>query len=164
MPRSIRSMLRKIKLSEPSRIAGVLIISAYRNGVLLRQSSPLPNKVVLGSGYGRDLILRQLSGDTTYALEIDSAAVGDDDTAATDADTALGSALVSGISITNMTITGEVLNVDVFVADGNLADDTYQEFGIFCDSRLFARVVIDPAYTKVSGEDTLFSYSLTLSG
>lgn len=157
-------MRRKIENDDQARIAGHLTIIGMKEGRVLRRSGPFPNKVVSSDGYGRNIIARQLAGDTTYAIEIDSAAVGDDDTAAVDGDTALGNSLVSGISITNIVVTNNVLQVDVFVADGNLADDTYKEFGLFCDGRLFARVVISPSYTKATGEDTLFSYTLTLSG
>jgi hypothetical protein len=146
-------------------VAGFLTIRKYREGRLIFESAPMPNKVVTGAGgYGRNIIARQLSGDPTYPIAIDSARVGDDDTAPADGNTDLGNVLVSGIPITNMTVTNNVLSVDVFVADANLPDDTYEEFGLYCDGRLFARIIIDPAYTKESGEDTLFTYTLTLSG
>lgn len=90
--------------------------------------------------------------------------LGDDNTAAADGNTALGNSLVSGISITDFTISNNELEIDVFVSDGSLPDDTYEEFGLFCDGRLFARIIITPAYTKASGEDTLFTYTLTLTG
>lgn len=157
-------MQREINHNEESRVGGTLTIRKYKTGKLISQSSPLPNKVVSSSGYGRNIIARQLAGDTTYAMEIDSARVGDDDTAAADGNTNLGNVLVSDIPITNMTVTNNVLQVDVFVADANLPDDIYKEFGLYCNGRLFARIVISPSYTKASGEDTLFTYTLTLSG
>lgn len=151
--------------AENFKVAGHLVVSTFKDGKLTRQTAPLPNKVVAGAGgYGRNLIARHLAGDTTYQLAIDSAAVGDSNTAPTDADTGLGNSLVSGIDITEFTVSNNQLQVDVFVADGNLANDTYEEFGLFSNGRLFCRVIISPAYTKASGEDTLFTYTLTLSG
>lgn len=144
---------------------GHLTIRGYRDGALIRETGPIPNKVVSGSGgYGRNLVARQLAGDTTYPLEIDSAALGDDDTAPADSDTALGNSLVSGIGITNIVVSNNSLQIDVFIADGSLADDTYKEFGLFCAGRLFARILISPSYTKATGEDTLFTYTLPLTG
>lgn len=157
--------MRKRHLSNESvRIAGTLTITKFKDGQPVWQSEPIPNKVVSSSGYGRNIIIRQLSGDNTYTLEIDSAAVGDGNTAAADGDTALGNSLVSSIPITNMTVNNDQLQVDVFVADGNLADDTYEEFGLFANGRLITRIIISPAYTKATGEDTLFTYNLQITG
>lgn len=158
-------MKREIERKEANRVAGKLTIRKFREGRLIFQSAPLPNKVVSDAGgYGRNLIARALAGDATYPVTIDSARIGDDDTPAADADSDLGNVLITDVPITNITVSGDELNLDVFVADSNLPDDTYEEFGLFCDGRLFARIVISPAYTKVSGEDTLFTYTLTLTG
>lgn len=146
------------------RMAGVLTIKTFKGGELIRESGPIPNKVVSSSGYGRNLLIRQLAGDTTYPIEIDSMAVGDDNTAAADGNTALGNSLVASIPITSFTVNNNELVIDVFVADGNLADDTYEELGFFCDGRLLSRIIISPAYSKASGEDTLFTYTLTFTG
>ncbi|MEP2085075.1 MAG: hypothetical protein ABJI44_00140 [Marinomonas sp.] len=140
-----------------------MTISAFRGGRLVRKRGPFPNKVVMSSGYGRNIVARQLAGDTTYPIEIDSASVGDDNTAPADGNTDLGNALVTDIPITNKSAVNAVITVDVFVADGNLPDDIYEEFGLYCDGRLFSRIIISPAYTKASGEDTLFTYELTLT-
>lgn len=145
-------------------ITGFLTIKKFRDGNLVWQSDPIKNRVVSSApGYGRNLIMRALAGgDDVLSVEIDSASVGDDDTTPVDADTDLGNPLVEDITITNSVVTDDVLNIDVFASDATLPDDTYEEFGLFCDGRLFSRVIIDPAYTKVAGEDTLFTYQLTL--
>lgn len=148
---------------DQGRVAGHLTITTFKDGVAVRSSGPLPNKVVSSSGYGRNLIARQLAGDSTYPLEIDTASLGDNNTAAADAQTDLLNPLVEDVPITNATAVDDVLTVDVFVADANLPNDTYEEFGLFCAGRMFCRVVISPAYTKGAGEDTLFSYELTLN-
>jgi len=143
---------------------GFLTITKFRDGVQTWQSEPLQNKVVTSTGYGRNLIARALAGDATYPIEIDSASIGDNNTAAADANTALGNSLVSSIPITNMTVSNNVLTVDVFVADANLPNDTYEEFGLFANARMMTRIIISPAYTKGTGEDTLFTYTLTITG
>ena len=150
--------------NDSAHIGGYLTLKTFKEGVLQREIGPCKNKVVSSNGYGRNLILRALAGDTTYPIEIDSAALGDSNTAAADGNTGLGNSLVSGIGITNMVIVNNVLTIDVFVADGNLPNDTYEEFGLFANGRLMSRIIISPAYTKATGEDTLFTYELTLTG
>jgi len=145
-------------------VGGELTIETFKAGKKVREIGPIHNKVVSSDGYGRNLLIRQLAGDTTYPIEIDSIAVGDSSTAAADGDTGLGNSLVSGISITEMTVSNNQLTVKVFVSDGSLANDTYEELGFFCNGRLFSRIIISPAYTKASGEDTLFTYTLTFAG
>jgi hypothetical protein len=145
-------------------IAGNLTVKTFKAGALLRQVGPFPNKVVTSSGYGRNLILRQMAGDITYPIELDSASLGTNSTAAADADTDLNTPTVTAIPLTNMTVVNNVLTVDVFVADGNLANGTYAEFGLFANLRLISRIIISPSYTKATGEDTLFTYELTLTG
>ncbi len=155
--------LRRQHSSDGTRVAGHLTITTFRNGEVSRAIGTFPNKVVNSSGYGRNLIARQLVGDTTYGIEIDSVSIGDDDTPAADGQTDLLSPLETGIPITNAVAAGGTVTIDVFMTDASLPDDTYEEFGLFCGGRLFARIVIDPAYTKVTGEDTLFSYQLNLT-
>lgn len=155
--------LRKVKRSDRARVAGYLTISTFKDGERVSTVGPFPNKVVSSSGYGRNLIARRLAGDASLPIQIDSASVGDSNTAAADAQIDLVSPLVTDIPITDSTAVSDIVTVDVFAADANLPDDTYREFGLFCDGRLFARVVISPAYTKVAGEDTLFTYELTLT-
>lgn len=145
-------------------IGGILRIKTFRDGKLVREMGPFHNKFVSSSGYGRNLLLRQMAGDTTYPIEIDSASLGDGNTAAADGNTALVNALETNIPITNMVVTNNVLAIDIFVADANLANDTYEEFGLFATGRLMSRIVISPAYTKSAGEDTLFTYELTFTG
>lgn len=109
-------------------------------------------------------MLRMLKGDNPYGTDIDSAAVGDGTVAPADGDTGLGNALVSGISISNLTMTDhDELTIDVFASDATLPDDDYKEFGLFIGGQLFARVAISPTYSKATGEDTIFTYVLTLS-
>lgn len=163
----MKKRTNKISQQDDNEYVGYLTITKFAAGtknILWKTKEPIRNKVVSSSGHGRNLIARKLTGDNTYGIEIDSAAVGDDNTAAADGNTGLGNALVTGIPLTNSIASNNVVDIDVFVADGNLPDDTYEEFGLFIGAQLFSRIVISPAYTKNTGEDTLFTYQLTLSG
>jgi hypothetical protein len=151
-------------LADDARIGGTLAIKTFKDGQVVREVGPFPNKFVSSSGYGRNLVLRAMAGEVTYPIAINSAAVGTGATAAADADTGLVTSVASGLSITNMTVTNNQLVVDVFVPDASLPNGTYKEFGLFATLRLLARILISPNYTKASGEDTLFTYSLTLTG
>ena len=125
----------KAETTEQAHIGGNLTIRKFRDGKLISTSPRMRNKVVSSEGYGRNLILRWLSGDTALPIVIDSAAVGDDNSAASDGNIELGSTLVDGIPITNMAASNDVLTVDVFVSDANLPDQTYNEFGLFMGVR-----------------------------
>lgn len=152
------------KTSDALHIDGYLTIKTYKNGELVREIGPFKNKVVSSEGRGRNLLARALAGDPTYSPEITSASLGNYTFPPSDADVMLGGELVDDIPITNMTVVNDVLTVDIFVADANLPDDVYEEFGLFAGTQLMTRLVISPAYTKASGEDTLFTYTLTLTG
>jgi hypothetical protein len=155
---------RKVAAADQPNVAGVLVITKYRSGEVVSVSEPMPNKVVNSSGYGRNIIARQLTGDTTYAMAIDSAALGTGSTPPADTDTDLETPTVTGLSLTAASASSNVVQIDVFVADADLPNGTYREFGLFCDGRLFARVIVSPDYVKAAGEDTLFSYTLTITG
>lgn len=174
--------MRKIQLSNIGNIGGVLEIRKFPAGAFgydpemiktnlaaiiahIKPVSISHNKVVSGSGgYGRNLVMRKLSGDNTYGIAIDSAAIGSGSVAPADSDTGLGNSLVSGISITNFALANNVLTIDVFITNATLPNNTYSEFGFFIGGRLFSRVLISPVYTKATGEDTLFTYTLTFTG
>lgn len=153
-----------IKNKESASIAGVLTITKLKNGKKIWESEPMHNKVVSSDGYGRNLLMRKLAGVDTYPVEIDSFSIGDGTTAPVDADTGLENSLVSGIDLTNVSLSNNVLTIDVFISDDNLPDDTYAEVGFFCTGRIFSRILLTAPYTKSTGEDTLFSYTLTFTG
>ena len=166
MQKYIKKSMRKIKINSGNglKLKGTLVIKKYKNGKLIWQSSPMSNLVVSGSGgYGRNLIMRRLAGDATYGIAIDSARIGDGTTPPADSDTNLQNVLVSGISITNAVVSNDGVQFDIFVSSATLPDDTYAEFGLFIGGRLFSRVLISPTYTKATGEDTTFSYTIQAS-
>lgn len=145
-------------------IVGQLAIKTFKDGELIREIGPYKNKVVSSSGYGRNIILRQMAGDVTYPSKIDSAALGNGTVAPADGNTGLGNSLVSGLTITSASVANNVLTIDVFVPSASLPNNTYTEFGLFANGRLMSRVLITPSYTKVTGEDSLFTYTLTMTG
>lgn len=146
-------------------LAGTLTITRMRDGKVIEVLGPYKNKVVTGaSGYGRNLILRQLSNDTTYPIVITTISLGDGTAAPADSDTALGNSLVANLSVSDYDLSNNVLTVTTFCTDAQVANDTYAELGLFCSGRLFARILITPNYTKATGEDTIFTYTLTATG
>lgn len=156
--------MRRVKHSEEAFAGGVLTITRFRNGQEVWRSKPMPNKVVSSSGHGRNLITRALANDATFPPAITTAKLGTGTNTPTDGDTDLQTPTVSGLSLTNAVANNSQLTVDVFVAAGTLPNGTYREFGLFCGARLFARILFSAAYTKATGEDTLFSYTLNITG
>lgn len=146
------------------QLSGELTITVLEKGRVVEKLGPFKNKVVSSSGYGRNLLLRQMIGDTTYPIVINSVAIGTGTTTPADGDTALVTPVVSSIPISNTGLSNNILTIDVFVTDATLANGTYKEFGLFMSSRLFSRLLITPNYTKASGQDTLFTYTLTFTG
>lgn len=154
----------KDAISDSMGMAGELVIKTFKDGKLIREAGPFKNKVVSSNGYGRNLIMRQLTGDTTYPIEIDSASIGDGTTPPANGDTNLENPLETAIPLTNVVLSNNVITIEVFMPDANLPDDTYSEFGFFANLRLFSRILITPAHVKATGEDTLFVYTLTSTG
>lgn len=122
------------------------------------------NLIVRSTGYGYDLITRALGGDSTYQLEIDSASIGTGNTAPAASDMALVASVLSGIDLVTAEYptSGQVL-LSFFITDGQLANGTYKEFGIFSNGRLFARSLISPNLVKGSNQNITVEYTLTFS-
>ena len=153
------------KMSGAMGVAGRYRFTTYKAGTkeVIRQTPWIKNKIVSSSGYGLNIIARILSGDTTYGLTITQAKIGDDNTPPTLADTGLGNAVLSNIPVANQSVSNSVVTLLFFMADIDLPNGTYEEFGIFCTNQLFARSIISPAYTKASNEDTQAEYELTFT-
>lgn len=128
----------------------------------LSETAWMKNKIVSSSGYGRNIIMRQLTGDTTYDIEIDSAVIGTGSTAPTDNDTGLV-AQTASFSITSATVSNDSITFSIFMTDALLANGTYTEFGLKCNGRLFSRVIISPSFTKGSNQNTTIDYIITLT-
>lgn len=129
----------------------------------LYRTAWINNLVVNGADTGIQLIAQHLAADTTNPLAINTASIGTGSTAPSASDTDLETAVLEDISVATQVQAGSVVNTDFFITDAQLANGTYEEFGIFCTGKLFARSLIVPAFTKASGEDVTINYQITLS-
>ena len=109
--------------------------------------------------YGVNLFLRHLGGDDTYPLELTFAAIGTGTTAPTDADTGLQTPVLSNVPRATIEFTAvDQISTEWFMTNDELANGTYNEFGLFTGTQIFCRSIISPAHTKASNEDTLVEY------
>lgn len=117
------------------------------------------NKIMASAGYGVNLLLRQMAGDTAYPILIDGVAFGTGTNAPAEGDTALQTETVSGISPADLTVaSAKQLIVDVFVPSGVMPNATYREIGLKMNNRLFARSSLN--YTKTANKDTTIEYTI----
>ena len=126
-------------------------------------SEEILNKIMLSANYGLDVISRQLGGDDTYPMEIDSASIGTGTTAPAASDTALETPTLSGIVVADVAYGIGEVTLTFFITDAQLANGTYTEFGIFQNLRLFARSLILPVFTKASNQNVTVDYTISLS-
>lgn len=154
----------KIALSSNLKIAGSYVIRTWCSitGKLLWESPVIKNAVVLSSGYGLDILTRQLGGDTTYSIEIDSASIGTGSPTISDATTDLATPVLEDIIVadTSYPTAGQVLK-SFFIPDADLPNGTYTEFGLKCNGRLFAISLITPNFSKGSNQNTTVDYTIT---
>lgn len=142
-------------------------LALRRKGLIndqIKSVSPVhENLIMLAQDVGLNLIMQHLSGDTSYPLEINFAAIGTGTTAPASDDTTLESTSVANIP----RAIGELTDVDTyytewFITNDELPNGEYTEFGLFCGAQLFARSLIQsPTHTKADNEDTLIVYSIT---
>ena len=130
---------------------------------LIYDSGWIENQIVSSDTYGRNLIMRQLAGDTTYPIEIDSFSMGTGNTAVTDADNDLDTPTSEGHVISTADVTNDELLLGIFMPDANLPNATYQECGLKCNGRLFTRSLITPTFSKSAGQDVTIQYLITLN-
>jgi len=155
--------LNTIQQNAGMKIKGEYTLKVFKAGTkeLLRETHH-ENLVVATTNAGLDLITQHLAGVTTFPLEIDSAAIGTGLTDPSSSDTALETPVLTGIARADITGRDSTsITMDFFITDAELANGSYSEFGIFCGAQLFARSVIEPAFSKASGEDTLINYQIT---
>lgn len=153
-------MKKKSLGADNNSIGGILEIIKFKNGKEVSRDTK-HNIVVNSENYGKNLLLKHFSGDNTYPLYIDEFCIGTSNQTPSIADTNLIAPVVTGLAITKYTISGSSLIMEIYVADGDLPDGTYREFGFKNDGRLFSRVV-PSEYSKSTGEDTLFIYTLSI--
>lgn len=138
-----------------------------KTGKVLYKSPYYNNIVVDGTDTGFNLILDRLNGTNTYSLNISHLDIGDSNTTPTASDTTLGNALAR-TSKTSGSIAGSSLTLRFFFADVDLANDTYEEVGLFIDGtssvdtgQMFSHALFGSSYTKSTGEDTTIEYILS---
>jgi hypothetical protein len=81
---------------------------------------------------GRAVLARILAGDNTYTGEVDYGALGDGTTAFTNASTILNNEIYRS-QADSQAFDDNIAYIDWFIASGDVADDTYEEFGAFID-------------------------------
>ncbi len=138
-------------------------IKTYQDGILKRESDWIENLIMAGVDNGIGVAIKRMIGDFTYDMEIDTAEIGDGDTAPAVSDTSLENAILTGISRANQSSTATVATFEFFIASDDLANGDYKEFGLRAGTQLFARALIVPVYTKSSNEDTSIEYQITLA-
>ena len=157
------------KITDNLKTIGRFRITTYKAGTkeVIKQSDWIKNLVVLnatGNGHGMNLLVKRLINNTTSDLIITQAKIGTGNTAPTDNDTDLQTAVLSGIIVASATETApNVASIQFFMTDAELANGEYKEFGIFCGTQLFARALILPTYTKATGQDTSVEYEITVN-
>lgn len=151
-------------MKDSLKFTGKMKIETFKDGVKVRETPWMNNKIVCSSTHGRNLVIRRLAGDNTYGLEIDSAEIGTGTNVPTDSDTGLQTVVVNGVDIANAVVTDvDELTLSIFMSDTTLANNTYNEFGLRIGLQLFSRIIISPGYVKSTGEDSVFTYVITLN-
>ncbi len=165
-----RDILIYMKLNSSVNLKGSFVIKTWCSltGKLLWESKTIENLVVSGAGgYGRNLIIRSLVGDTTYPIEIDGAKIGTGTNTPADADTDLQTpTTLTGITIipiANTVVSNDSVVISLYVTNTQLPNGVYTEFGLFSNLRLFSRALISPTFTKGSNQNTTVDYTITLS-
>ena len=143
----------KLSILDNINMQGELVIRTYnsKTGKLLRKSKAMKNLIVSSNTYGKNIIARQLIGDTTYPLEIDSAKIGTGTTTPALSDTDLQTAVLSGILVADASVANNIATIDFFMTDSELTNGTYTEFGMFMNSRILTRILFASSYTIIYG-------------
>lgn len=155
----------KKEFNEKAGISGKYRFITKKAGTdeVLRTSEWIDNLVMNGTDTGINLILKTLIGTIT-PNEITSASIGTGTTPPADSDTNLETPVTTGIPRAAQSISPtNVLTILFFITDGDLANGTYNEFGLFCETQIFSRSIISPAYVKSSTEDSIVEYAITIN-
>lgn len=145
------------------RISGMyrIITTDSITGEVLYTSPWIKNKIMLGTNTGVNLLLARLANVLTYDTIITSAEIGTGTTPPTNADTNLQTPTVTGITVASSSVSSGSILLSFFIPSGSLSNGTYNEFGLRCGTRLFARSIISPAYTKGTNQDTTIEYTIS---
>jgi hypothetical protein len=122
------------------------------------------NRIMLGTGTGMNLFIRQLGADTTYGIAATKLKLGTGTTAVATSQADLATPTVDNIIVTNRIFVGDdEVQLKFFATDLQVANATYNEVGIFVGSQMFTRSLISPAFVKASGVDTTILYSISVT-
>lgn len=158
-------------LTENKDLNGKIKIITYRAGTkeIIRETDWTPNRVMIGTDTGKDIILDRLNGVNTYSLNITHADIGTGTNTPADSDTALQTPIARAAKA-NGVLAGNVLSLYFFWADVDLTNGTYREFGSFVDGtttvstgKIFNRALFASPYVKASSEDTTMQLDITLT-
>jgi len=115
--------------------------------------------VCSNGGYGVNLLLRQMIGDTALPIELDEVVFGTGTNVPAVTDTALQTETVNGITPALMSVANNVITIDIFVPSALMPNDTYKEMGLNATNRLFTRSAMN--YVKGASQDTTIEYTIT---
>lgn len=138
-------------------------ITTLEKGKVVGETDWIHNLIMVGVSNGIGIVARQLIGDTTFPIAINSAAIGTSAIPPTIADTALVAPVLSGIVVRSKSASATKVTLSFFINNAELANGTYREFGLFCGARLFARSLISPVYTKSTGQDAIITYEIDIT-
>lgn len=151
--------------AKPKFISKKIWLKMYHAGLIdfmiKRESPVISNLIVQNTNRGIALFFQHLGGVTTFPLDLSLASIGTGTNAPADADTDLQTPVVTDIDRSTATIGLDNIVTEWFITNDDLPNGTYNEFGLFCGTRLFARSIISPAHTKADNEDTLIEYTIT---
>jgi hypothetical protein len=144
------------------KITGEYRIFKEVDGVYIPHTDWFNNIVVSSDTYGRNLIIRALTNDTTYPIFIDGMVLSTDSTPPTNADTSWGGTeVLTLISVWNPS--NNVLNMSAFFSDGNLPNGTYPKLGLAMNGRIFTSALLPSALVKNTLENYRIDVRLTIN-
>ena len=151
-------------MKDKAYFRGKMKIETFKEGEKIRETDWMENLIVSSTGHGRNLVVRQLAGNQTYGMEISSAEIGTGTLTPVDATTDLVTPVVTGVDIGNAVVTDDdEVTLSIFMSDATLPDGTYKEFLLRIGAQAFSAIVISPNYSKSTGEDSVFTYVITLT-
>ena len=162
-------MQKLAKNSENTGFIGKYRITKFNSetGAVLSQSEWYKNIVVSSNGHGRNLIGRQMVGDSALSIVIDEMSLSNNNTAPTNADTSLGGDETRvGVDLLTLSTAGQanVITFSAFFTDNDLPNDTYHKVGVYLASnRLFTSAMLPVSETKESGENYRVDYQITIN-
>lgn len=103
-------------------------------GALIKSGAILSHKTAhnLIPATGLNVVARRLAGETTYSLEVDYGALGSGSSAFTGASTQLNTEVYRK-QAASQAYDANISYIDWFIESGDVADQTFEEFGAFID-------------------------------